>query len=79
MVLLPSLVPLEAGLLVISLLIGKFHASSTDGRGLVNFAEVEGVFGFELEGGGIFINVVLRNLIRWCKLGGGAFFLMALE
>ena len=61
MVLLPSLVPLEAGLFVISLLIGKFHASSTDGRGLVNFAEVEGVFGFELEGGGIFINVVFSK------------------
>ena len=75
----PSLAPLDGCLLVISLLIGKFHASSTDGKGLVSFAEVEGTFGLELDGAGILANVVLRYFIRWCKFGGGAFFLIAFE
>ena len=59
----PSLVPLDGCLLVISLLIGKFHASSTDGRGLASFVEVEGVLGLEFEGSGILVNVVLRYFI----------------
>ena len=56
--------PFEGCLFVISLLIGKFHASSTDGKGFVSFADAEGVFGFVLGGKGMLASVVLRYFMR---------------
>ena len=59
----PSLVPFDGCLFVISLLIGRFQASSTDGNGFVNFADAEGVFGLEFGGNGMFDSVVFRYFI----------------
>ena len=75
----PSLLPFEGCLLVISLLMGRFQASSTDGSGFVGFIEVDGVLGLECGGNGMFPNWALRYLMRWCKFGGGVFFRVAFE
>ena len=43
---------------------GKFQASSTDGKGLDIFADAEGAFGLEFGGKGMLASVVLRYFIR---------------